>query len=88
MILQPICGLKAIAMIISEHTLDIAADDYSRHHGDSAYSKVGDDISMAIGNGEWDKAHMLQRVQWRLRKLDRLRQIAALARLNREPEPA
>jgi hypothetical protein len=71
-------------MKLDEHALNNAAEHYSRSYGAEAYQKIGDDISIAVGSRQWDDAYVLQRVQWRLRKLERLRQIAAKLRETRE----
>jgi hypothetical protein len=57
-------------MPLSENRLNTSAENYCKLYGPDAYQKIGRDISKAVGNREWDKAYFLQRVQWRVRKLD------------------
>ena len=57
-------------MPLSEHRLNATADDYLKLHGGRAFHKIGEDISIAVGNRQWDAAYFLQRVQWRLQKLE------------------
>lgn len=64
-------------MPLSENRLNTSAENYCKLYGPDAYQKIGHDISKAVGNREWDDAYFLQRVQWRVRKLDRLQQITA-----------
>ena len=59
-------------MIIDLANLDIDATKYLSTHGKAAYDYVGSEISSAVGRREWDKAYYLQRLQWRIRKLERL----------------
>jgi hypothetical protein len=68
-------------MPLTEQRLNTSAETYCNRHSDNAYQKIGEDISMAVGNHQWDNAYFLQRVQWRVRKLERLREIAAELRL-------
>ena len=70
-------------MPLSENNLNMSAENYCRQHGSDAYQRVGEAISMAVGNRQWDHAYVLQRVQWRVRKLERLQQISAELRVNR-----
>ena len=63
-------------MPFMEQRLSTSAEEYRNIHCENAYRKVGEDISMAVGNQQWDYAYFLQRVQSRVRKLERLRQIA------------
>jgi hypothetical protein len=63
-------------MAPSEHKLNASAEIYWDMHRNDAYRKVGEDISMAVGNQQWDYAYFLQQVQSRVRKLERIRQIA------------
>jgi hypothetical protein len=67
-------------MIIAEEILNSRAEQYSLSHGADAYKKIGDDISIAVASRQGDDAYLLQRVQWRVRKLERLRQITAQLR--------
>lgn len=66
-----------------ELELEHLAEHYASQHGDNAYSLIGDEISSAVGMRKWDVAYVLQRVQWRVRKLQRLRQLSAQMRANR-----
>jgi hypothetical protein len=70
-------------MPLSETNLNMSAENYCRQHGAQAYQKVGEAISIAVGNREWDHAYVLQKVQWRVRKLERLQQISSEVRANR-----
>ena len=75
-------------MTFSEDRLNNEAEYYLRQYGADAYRTIGDAISMAVGHGDWDTAYVLQRVQWHARKLERLGQITAVVRSNRETAPA
>jgi hypothetical protein len=70
-------------MLLDHSALEARAETYLMAHGRSAYARVGDEISCAIGSHQWDKAHYLQRLQWRIRKLERLRQISDQVALSR-----
>jgi hypothetical protein len=74
-------------MVHSDRDLNELAERYLRIHGDEAYLRIAEDISKAIGQLEWDSAYQLQRAQWRVRKLERLRQITASLRLSRSAAP-
>jgi len=67
----------------NEFELECLAEQYTRLHGESAYSLIGDEISSAVGMRKWDVAYLLQKIQWRVRKLQRLRQVATQVQLNR-----
>lgn len=67
-------------MPVDGEDLDLAAERYAAAHGEAAYKRVGDEISAAIGAGQWDRAYYLQRLQWRIRKLEQIRQEAGEAR--------
>ena len=66
-------------MIIDMTNLDTTAARYSALYGRDAYDRVGSEISSAVGQKDWDKAYYLQRLQWRVRKLERLQQLSAQA---------
>ncbi|MDO6416865.1 hypothetical protein Q4F19_20950 [Sphingomonas sp. BIUV-7] len=70
-------------MKIDELELERLAEQYSLAHGEDAYVRIADEISSAVGMRKWDSAYVLQRVQWRVRKLQRLRQLNAQMRFNR-----
>ena len=70
----------------NELELERLAEQYTSLHGDDAYSLIGDEISSAVGMRKWDVAHLLQKIQWRVRKLERLRQLAAQMRFNQRSQ--
>jgi len=52
-----------------------AAAHYLSLYGERAYSRLGDDISRAIGRQDWDEAHRLQGAQIRVRRIRLCEQI-------------
>ena len=64
-------------MILDTVKLDDAAARYSALYGTAAYERVGSAISSAVGRRNWDEAYYLQRLQWRIRKLERFQQLPA-----------
>lgn len=64
-------------MILDTADLDTVAARYSAMYGTAAYERVGSEISSAVGRRDWDGAYYLQRLQWRIRKLERFEQLSA-----------
>jgi hypothetical protein len=49
-----------------------AAKDYLATYGTRAEQAVAGDINKALAGMQWNEAHRLFRVQWRIRRLERL----------------
>jgi hypothetical protein len=73
------CEVQEDVMILDPINLDTAAARYSARYGTAAYERVGSEISSAVGRRDWDGAYYLQRLQWRIRKLERFEQLSEQA---------
>jgi hypothetical protein len=56
--------------MIIDDTIMTLAKSYIVIHRDFAFSTIAVDINRAIGLRDWNKAHVLYRIQKRMRKLE------------------